>query len=301
MFIFIKRFYYPDTYLSNGVHQPSGTLLTGLAALAAILMWSVMALLTVKLPAVPPFFLAGSTLLLGGLISLPKIRAWHWNTKFILVGAAAVFLYQFLLFIALRSSPAIECNLINYLWPLLIILLAPIFDRQVHLRPVHILGGLLGFSGAVIAIYNQANGISTALYWGYLMALGAALTWSSYSLYMKRFANTSAWTMGPVCIISGIFSLSGSMISGEVIRLGRVDILYLVIIGLGPLGLSFYLWNYAMKRADPRKIGTLSYLAPILSTIWLSLGTGLPLSFGLLIALGLVVSGAILGRRERRN
>jgi len=103
--------------------------------------------------------------------------------------------------------------------------------------------------------------------------------------------------MGPVCIISGMFALSGSVISGEAIQLGSVDILYLVIIGLGPLGLAFYLWNYAMKDADPRKIGTLAYLAPILSTVWLSLGTGLPLNAGLLIALALVVAGAILGRR----
>ena len=282
-----------------------------LAALGAILMWSVMALLTVKLPTVPPFFLTGSTLLLGGLISLPKARTWSWNTRFILIGAGAVFLYQFLLFIALRSSPPIECNLINYLWPLLIVLLAPIFDCQVRLKPVHILGGLMGFAGAIIAVYNQSGGAdgassatngahslhSTVFYWGYLLAFGAALTWSSYSLYMKRFTNISAWTMGPVCIISGIFSLSGSAISGEVIRLGRVDILFLIIIGLGPLGLSFYFWNYAMKGADPRKIGTLAYLAPILSTVWLSLGTGLPLNAGLLIALGLVVFGAILGRR----
>ena len=268
-----------------------------LAALGAILMWSVMALLTVKLPVVPPFFLTGSTLLLGGLLSLPKARAWSWNTRFILVGAGAVFLYQFLLFIALRSSPPIECNLINYLWPLLIVLLAPIFDRQIHLRPIHILGGLMGFASAIIAIYNQAGGISTVFYWGYLLAFGAALTWSSYSLYMKRFTNISAWTMGAVCIISGIFSLSGSVISGEVIKLGRADMVILAIIGIGPLGLSFYLWNYAMKSADPRKIGTLAYLAPILSTVWLSLGTGLPLNTGLLLALGLVVFGAILGRR----
>ena len=265
-----------------------------------------MALLTVKLPTVPPFFLTGSTLLLGGLISLPKIRAWSWNTRFILVGAGAVFLYQFLLFIALRSSPAIECNLINYLWPLLIVLLTPVFERQIRLKWFHILGGLMGFAGAIIAIYNQSGSVNnggyppsvgTGFYWGYLLALGAALTWATYSLYMKRFTHISAWTMGLVCIISGIFSLSGSVISGESIRLGRVDILYLIIIGLGPLGLSFYLWNYAMKDADPRKIGTLAYLAPILSTVWLSLGTGLPLNAGLLIALGLVVTGAILGRR----
>jgi len=268
-----------------------------LAALGAILMWSVMALLTVKLPSVPPFFLTGSTLLLGGLISLPRVRAWSWNARFILIGASAVFLYQFLLFIALSSSPPIECNLINYLWPLLIVLLAPLFDRQDRLKPVHILGGLLGFAGAIIAIYNQSGSISTVLYWGYLLAFGAALTWASYSLYMKRFGDISAWTMGLVCIISGIFSLSGSAISGEVVRLGRVDMIYLLIIGLGPLGLSFYLWNYAIKNAEPRKIGTLSYFAPVLSTVWLSLGTGLPLSTGLLIALGLVVLGAILGRR----
>ncbi|MEW6026330.1 MAG: DMT family transporter [Planctomycetota bacterium] len=268
-----------------------------IAAAGAILMWSFTALLTVKLPDVPSLFLTGATLFLGGLVSLPWMRAWTWNIRFILAGTVAVFFYELFLYTALRASPCIECNMINYLWPLLIVLLSPLFDSRVRLKWFHIAGGFIGFAGAVIAIYNPSGGISTVFYWGYLLALAAAIIWAFYSLYMKRFGNISAWTMGLVCLISGTLALIGSAIAGETVRLSRADGLIIGLIGIGPLGLSFCLWNYAMRNADPRKIGTFSYLAPVLSTFWLSLGTGRALDVGLVIALILVVLGAILGRR----
>lgn len=268
-----------------------------LSALGAIVFWSFLAALSVKLKHIPPFFLTGSTLLLGGMLSLPRMRAWNWNKRFIIIGAGAIFIYQILIFISLRTAPPLECNLINYLWPLLIVLLAPVFERQLRLKFIHIIGGLLGFAGAIIAIYNQSSEHSTIFHTGYIMALGAAVTWSCYSLYMKRFTDVSAWTMGLVCIISGLFALGGSVAAGESIILSRADIFYLALLGFGPLGLSFYLWNYAMKTADPQKVGTLAYLTPVLSTGWLALATGRSLDAGLIVALGLVVLGAVLGRR----
>lgn len=261
------------------------------------MLWSVLAALSIKLANVPPFFMAGITLFLGGMLSLPRLKAWSWNWRFIVIGSGALFLYQTMLFIALRISPAVECNLINYLWPLLIVLLAPLFDRQLKLKFIHIIGALVGFAGAVLAIYNQVGAGAAALYWGYLLALGAALTWSCYSLYMKRFPDVSSWTMGLVCIISGLMALAGSFIIGESVTLGRTDIWYLVFLGIGPLGLSFYLWNYAVKTSDPQKIGTLAYLTPVLSTLWLALAIGRSLDAGLIAALSLVIVGAILGRR----
>lgn len=276
----------------------TSTMKAFIAALAAILMWSAMALLTVNLPGVPSLFLTGSTLLLGGLISLPWAGHWNWNARFIAIGAVAVFLYQFLLFVALRSAPPIECNLINYLWPLFLVLLAPVFDRRLGWQWIHLAAGLMGFIGAFMAISRQSDSLSSGFHWEYLLALAAALTWASYSLYQRRFLGISACTMGLVCMLGGIFALGGSAVSGEAINLSRSDMLIMAIIGIGPLGLSFYLWNYAIKNADPRKIGALSYLAPVLSTVWLSLGIGRDLDAWIIIALTLVVGGAVLGRSK---
>lgn len=270
----------------------------GLAVFGAVLLWSFVATFSYLLSNLPPLFLTGAALFLGGLFFLPKARLWTWDWHFILAGVIAFFLYHFLLFIALRTATPVECNIVNYLWPLLLVLLAPLFDRRLRWKFIHLAGGLLGFLGAFIAIYNPSIArLSGGFHYGYVLAFGAALTWPIYSLYLKRFPHVSSWTMGLVCLITGILSLGASFAFSETITISGRDILYLVLFGLGPLGFSFALWDYALKNADPRKIGTLSYLTPILSTFWLTLVSGHELNIKLALALFLVVGGAILGRR----
>jgi drug/metabolite transporter (DMT)-like permease len=272
-----------------------------LAALSTIILWSFVAVLSVTLSGLPPFFLTGAALFLGGIFSLPKARDWSWDWRYIGAGVGAMFLYHFLLFTALRIAPSVECNLINYLWPLFLVLLAPFFDKQLRWKLIHLLGGLLGLTGAIIAINPHYEIIASGFHVGYLMALVAALIWPLYSLYLKRFTLVSSWTMGLVCLISGLLSLGTSLVFRETIRFNTMDIFYLVLLGLGPLGVAFYLWNFTMKNADPQKVGTLSYIIPILSTVWLSLATGRILDMRLLLALFLVVGGAVLVRRQTGN
>ena len=59
--------------------------------------------------------------------------------------------------IALRHAPAVEANLVNYLWPLFIVVLAPLFLPGLKLRPVHVVAALAGFAGAAIAILGGGN------------------------------------------------------------------------------------------------------------------------------------------------
>jgi drug/metabolite transporter (DMT)-like permease len=268
-----------------------------LAVFGAIFLWSFVATFSYLLSNLPPIFLTGSALLLGGIFSLPKARLWTWNWHFILAGVIAFFIYHFLLFIALRTANPIECNIVNYLWPLFLVLLAPLFDRNLHWNLVHLIGGLLGFFGAFIAIYNPSNAVLSGFHYGYILAFCAALTWPTYSLYIKRFTHVSSWTMGLVCLVTGFLSLGASFAFGETVKISGRDIMYLVLFGLGPLGFSFALWDYALKNADPRKIGILSYLTPILSTFWLTLVSSRELDIRLVFALLLVIGGAVLGRR----
>ena len=68
----------------------------------------------------------------------------------------------------------------------------------------------------------------------------------------------------------------------------------LVVLGLGPMGTAFYLWDIAMKRGDPRVTGVLAYATPLLSTMLLLLVTGQPLTPALALAALLVVAAAAL-------
>src|SRR5882724_10847563 len=92
-----------------------------LIGLTAILMWSLLAVLTVATGKIAAFQLAAMTFAIGALvgsltwIGRPEALAW-------IVGVGGLFGYHALYFLALRFAPPAEAGLLNYLWPLLIVL-----------------------------------------------------------------------------------------------------------------------------------------------------------------------------------
>ncbi|MFI5303040.1 MAG: EamA family transporter, partial [Polyangiales bacterium] len=121
-------------------------------ALTAITLWSTLALLSVKLAAIPPFLLVGCALTIGGACSLHRVREWRVPLSTLLLGVVGLFVYHLCLFVALRLAPPVEANLLNYLWPLLIVLLTPLFFRGVRLTFRHVAAALLGFGGAALVV-----------------------------------------------------------------------------------------------------------------------------------------------------
>ena len=269
-----------------------------LYALTAILLWSSLALFANRLNHIPSLLLTGLGLIVGGLIGLPFIRQWKVPWRTFWVGSAGIFGYHFFYFSAFRFSPAVETNLVNYLWPLLIVMLTPLYFRHISLRPQHILGSLMGLVGAAVIMTGGGVKVESAHLPGYLLAAGAALIWSNYSLATKKLPLFPSIAVSGFCLLSGTAAVAVFLLTqGGVqplldIPLSSLGTIFLL--GLGPLGLAFIAWDAAMKSGDPRTIGALSYLTPLLSTLVLSVfGVGkLTLAAGL--ALVLIVGGALL-------
>lgn len=264
-------------------------------ALLAILIWSSLAFLGTKLGNLPPFLLVGSSLTIGSLCGIPWIREWKVPFTTLCVGIYGLFGYHFFLFLAFRNAPIVEANLINYLWPLLIVLLSPVFFKELKLTKKHILAALLGFSGAILIVTGGKLSVSIDSVIGYVLAGISAFIWASYSLLSKRIKPFSTGAVGLFCFISGILSLICHLILEPTYVLQEGQGFLLILLGLGPMGSAFFLWDKALKLGDPRIIGSLSYLTPMLSTLILIFTGSGAFSWVSGLSMGLIISGAIVG------
>ena len=277
-----------------------------LLALAAIVLWGSLATLGVALAKVPPFLLTGSGLLIGSLIALPlsgfDLRRWRVPRRTLAVGVGGLFGYHFLLFMALRHAPPVQANLINYLWPLGMVVMAPLFLRGMQLRVAHVAAALLGFAGAAVAILGRGAGASAVpggFHWGYLFAFGAALMWASYSLLTRRLPPFPTSAVGGFAAIAGLLALLCHALLEPAVSLSLHQAALIAALGLGPLGGSFFLWDAAIKRGDPRRIGLLAFLTPLLSTGLLMAVNHQRPDVSIVAATVMIVGAAFWGSRTR--
>ncbi len=275
-----------------------------LLALGAIVLWGTLAPLGVSLQHVPPFLLTGLGLLVGSVIGLPlsgwKLSAWKVPPATLGLGVYGLFGFHFLLFIALRHAPPVQANLVNYLWPLGIVLMAPLLLPGMRLRPLHVAAALLGFAGAALAILGGSD-LQGGFAWGYIPAFCSAFVWASYSLLSRRVAPFASSAIGLFGVVSGLLSLLCHALLEQPASLSAGDWLRVLALGLGPLGGAFYLWDAALKRGDPRQIGVLSFLTPLLSTLALLWVRGEAPSLSIGAAALMIVGAAVVGARAKTD
>ena len=264
-------------------------------ALAAIVLWSTLATLAVRLAAVPPLLLAGVSLLIGSSFGLARWRQWPMRPGVLALGVYGLLGYHFVFFQALRRAPPVEANLVNDLWPLLIILLTPLFQSGRRLRARHAGAGAMGFAGAALLVTGGRWGFSAEHAAGYAFALAAAVIWATYSLASSRLGTVPTGAVGAFCALSGGLALVLHRLLEPAYSISAGEAPYVLAMGLGPLGYAFYAWDEAMKRGDPRAVGALAYLIPLASTLLLAAFAGGRLGPGIWLAMALVVGGAALG------
>ena len=265
--------------------------------LGAILLWALFATLVRHVGDAPPLFLTGVALCCGSLASIHRWRQWRVPAATFAFGTASLFVYHVCLVTAFRYAPIAEANLVNYLWPMLIVLLAA--QRTAGgLRALQLLGCAIAFAGCALAIAPSAASFVPAHLAGYALAAVAALSWAVYSVGPRGMAPYSSWATGGFCLGAGLLALLAHCLFEAPYTPPAPALAWIAVIGIGPLGLSFVLWDRAMRHGKASTIGSLSYLTPILSTVALALAGAIAGDAWLRLApaLVLVIAGVRLTR-----
>jgi drug/metabolite transporter (DMT)-like permease len=276
-----------------------------LIGFTAILMWSLLALMTAASGSVPPFQMNAMTFAIGSLPGLvllsikpDRIRLLKQPAKVWIIGIAGLFGYHFLYFTALRNAPAVEAGLIAYLWPLLIVVGSALLPGE-RLRWYHVAGALAGLCGTVAIVSRNGVSFDQSYLLGYGAALLCAFTWSGYSLLTRSFDRVSTDVVTGFCLATSLLSLVCHLaLETTVWPASGGEWAAVVGLGLLPVGAAFYAWDYGVKNGDIQVIGAASYAAPLLSTlILLASGFAEP-SWRILIACVLITGGAVLAAKE---
>jgi drug/metabolite transporter (DMT)-like permease len=272
--------------------------------LAAVLIWSFLSLLTVASGGTPPFQLAAMTFAIGGAIGVVwlargGVAALRQPPAAWALGIGGLFGYHALYFMALRLAPPAEAQLINYLWPLLIVLFAALLLGE-RLRAHHIAGTLIGLLGTLL-LFVDRGGITFAQEFlpGFAAAFAAALAWAIYSVGSRRFAAVPTAAVAAFCLATAALSAFCHLLFEEARWPGNAtQWLAVVALGIGPVGAAFYAWDIGVKRGDIRVLGAASYAAPLLSTAYLVLAGYATTSISLGLAALLIATGGLVAAKD---
>jgi drug/metabolite transporter (DMT)-like permease len=273
----------------------------------AVLIWATLALFTTATGAIPPFQLVAMTFGIASSLACVKwllrgqsVRAQlRWPLKVWLVGIGGLFGYHALYFLALKSAPPAPANLVNYLWPLCIVLFsAPLAGEKLHWW--HLGGVALGLIGTALVLLAGADvAYEPAHLIGYLAALGCAVTWGLYSVLSRRFGEVPTDAVGGFCGAAAVLALICHLLFETTLWPASTgQWLAVIALGIGPAGGAFFLWDIGVKRGDIRALGALSYAAPVLSTVLLVIFGRAQPTMALALACLLVTAGAVLAARD---
>ena len=282
-----------------------------LLGLGAIALWAMLASLTALAGTIPPFQLSAMTFAIGTLVGLAYARATRQRLASLTnvppaawaLGIYGLFAFHACYFFALQLAPALEASLVIYLWPLLVVLFSGLLPARLggqQLRWWHVGGALMGLAGTVMILLSGGQRLGfTGSGLGYALAIAAALIWSSYSVASRLLAKVPSLAVIGSCAATAV----GSAVLHFLLETwtwpsGGTAWAAIIGLGLGPVGLAFYIWDEGMKRGDIKLLGAASYATPLVSAMLMT-SLGLGQSRGSLwLAAGLITAGALLAGWE---
>lgn len=278
----------------------------------AIVLWGCLAFLTDFNRSIPAFQLMAMSFAVGFLVIAIRWQLSGCNAaalfrqsgKVWLLTIFGLFGYHFCYFLALRNAPVLQAGLIAYLWPLFIVLMATwVLKRPVS--PLLIFGAVVSLVGCWLLIYQHPvsmEALSSGHLIGYGFALACALIWSFYSVMLGRVGHVPSDFIGWGCLVTAILAgVCHLFLEQTLWPLSAKQWMGVCLLGAGPVGFAFVAWDHGMKKGNVALLGSLSYLAPLISSAILVVFADKAMSVQLLVGGSLILLGAVAAGKASKT
>lgn len=215
---------------------------------------------------------------------------WH----FAYMGFIGVFLYHVCLFAGLMFAPAQEAFIVNYTWPIWVVIFAMvILKEEFNLKKM--LAILLGFIGVyVVVTKGEIFSLSITNIKGDLFAFAGAIFYGIFSVLGKKNNYDKVTSMMFYYSFTFIFITLSNIIFSEIPKITLYELAGLSWLGIFTSGLAFVFWFLALKHGDTAKMSNIIFLTPFLSLVYIYFLLGEKILFSSVLGLILIVAGIII-------
>ena len=210
------------------------------------------------------------------------------------LGFLGLFMYSALYYYGIAVLSSQEACILNYLWPMMIVLFACLLLRET-LTVKKAIAMVMSFAGIVVLTLGSGGGSSGNRLFGIIACVAAAVCYGLFSVLNKKHSLNQSVTMMWIWLTVAVCST----VSGLIIEAGQ-PITGWQWAGVAWLGIvvnavAYLLWALALKGArDSAKIANLAYLVPFLSIVLSALILKEQIACTAAIALVLIIGGILL-------
>jgi drug/metabolite transporter (DMT)-like permease len=217
-----------------------------------------------------------------------NLRASAWAAAVMV--AVGLLLSDVLFIMALRHIPAAEANLILYLWPVIVVLLAAAL-KLTALRARHFGGVILGLVGAALVIGGGVGGLS---WMGAGLAAAGGLAWALFVIFRLWQGEAAPDALARGLALSAGIAFAIHLVLEDWVTPSSAALAGILLVGVVPLALGNLAWDHGVRKGDRVLLATLAYSTPLVSALFLiAAGLAAP-TLGLLAGAVLIVAAGVI-------
>ena len=210
------------------------------------------------------------------------------------LGFVGMFMSNALYYYGISKMTSQEACIINYLWPIMIMIFSCIILRE-KITLMKVVAIVCSFLGIVILSFDSIGGGGAEAVWGIIATSLNAVCYGIFSALNKKAAYNQNVAMMVFWFVTAVSGATAGMLTETWVMLDLKQLIGLVWLGIAVKALGYLLWAIGLEKAkDSGKVANLAYLTPFLSIIVAFFLLGEPIKMRALVALVFIVGGILL-------
>jgi len=225
------------------------------------------------------------------LVKKYKIKDYFY---FALMGLIGIFLYYTFFYKALMFSSAQEAFIVNYTWPVFVVVFSFMFKLE-KFNLKKIIAILLGFIGVYIVVTKGSFSIdSINNIRGIIFALLGAICYGLFTIFTKKKNYERTTSMMFFYLFASIYFLIIILFFYKIPIINVTQFIGLLWLGILTSGLAFLFLQLAYKYGETAKISNIVFLTPFISLIYIYFLLGEKIIVSSIIGLMIIIAGIVL-------